>query len=114
MGQKPDISSMQGTGIHHQGHAKDTSADRQSLLADVQHRFHPGRSCATRLLLAYEEWSGMIEEGELVDVLYLDFAKAFNTIPIRKLLNKVKAHRIDRKILCWIEAFLVGHNSGSS
>ena len=40
----------------------------------------------------------MIEEGELVDVLYLDFAKAFNTIPIRKLLNKVKDHRNDRKI----------------
>ena len=50
----------------------------------------------------------MIEKGEPVDVLYLDLAKAFNTVPTRKLLSKVKAHGIDGKILHWIEAFLVG------
>ena len=40
--------------------------------------------------------------------MYLDLAKAFNTVPPRKLLHKVKAHGIDGKILKWIEAFLVG------
>ena len=50
----------------------------------------------------------MIEKGEPVDILYLDLAKAFNTVPPRKLLHKVKAHGIDGKILKWIEAFLVG------
>ena len=85
-----------------------THLQTEGLLADAQHGFRPGRSCATQLLLAYEEWSGMIEKGEPVDVLYLDLAKAFNTVPTRKLLNKVKAHGIDGKILRWIEAFLVG------
>ena len=78
------------------------------LLANAQHGFRPGRSCSTQLQLAVEEWSRLIEKGEPVDVLYLDLAKAFNTVPPRKLLHKVKAHGIDGKILKWIEAFLVG------
>ena len=79
-----------------------------NLLADAQHGFRPGRSCATQLLLAVEEWSALVERGEPVDILYLDLAKAFNTVPPRKLLQKVKAHGIDGKILRWIEAFLIG------
>ena len=50
----------------------------------------------------------MVERGEPVDVLYLDLAKAFNTVPHRRLLGKVKAHGVEGKILRWIEAFLVG------
>ena len=80
----------------------------RGLLADAQHGFRPGRSCATQLMMAIEEWSCMIEKGEPVDILYLDLAKAFNTVPPRKLLKKVKAYGIGGKILRWIEAFLVG------
>lgn len=79
----------------------------ESLLADAQHGFRPGRSCATQLLLAMEEWTSMIENGEPVDVLYLDLAKAFNTVPPRRLLRKVEAHGIGGRILRWIEAFLL-------
>ena len=50
----------------------------------------------------------MVEEGKPVDVLYLDLAKASNTVPPRKLLRKVKAYGIGGKILRWLEAFLVG------
>ena len=77
----------------------------ENLLHDAQHGFRPGRSCATQLLQAVEEWSKMIESGEPIEVLYLDLAKAFNTVPPKKLIQKLKAYSIDEKVLRWIEAF---------
>ena len=65
-----------------------THLQTEGLLADAQHGFRPGRSCTTQLLLAVEEWSRIIERGEPVDVLYLDLAKAFNTVPRRRFLRK--------------------------
>ena len=79
-----------------------------NLLTDAQHGFRPGRSCVTQLMLAIEEWSIMVERGEPIDILYLDLAKAFNTVPPRRLLTKLRAHRIEGKVLRWIEAFLIG------
>ena len=52
----------------------------ENLLADAQHGFRPGRSCATQLLLAVEEWSRSVEQGDPIDILYLDLSKAFNTV----------------------------------
>ena len=80
----------------------------ENLLSDAKHGFRPGRSCATQLLQAIEEWSNWIERSEPVDVLYLDLAKAFNTVPHGRLIEKVRAHGIGGKLLCWIEAFLSG------
>ena len=80
----------------------------ENLLADAQHGFRPGRSCTTQLLLAVEEWSRSIEQGDPIDILYLDLSKAFNTVSTRRLLHKVAAHGIRGKLLRWIEAFLVG------
>ena len=79
----------------------------EGLLADAQHGFRPGRSCITQLLLAMEEWTGMIEIGDPVDILYLDLAKAFNTVPPKRLLQKLETHGIGGKLLRWIGAFLL-------
>ena len=78
----------------------------ENLLSDAQHGFRPDRSCVTQLLLAIEDWSSMVENGEPVDVLYLDLAKALNTVPPKRLLKKVEAHGIGGKVLRWIGAFL--------
>ena len=80
----------------------------EELLDNAQHGFRPARSCATQLLLAVEEWSIAIERGDPVDIVYLDLAKAFNTVSTRRLLHKVSTHGIRGKLLRWIEAFLVG------
>ena len=49
-------------------------------LNDAQHGFLPKRSCSTQLLLALEDWTQLIENGEPVDVAYLDFQKAFDSV----------------------------------
>ena len=48
----------------------------------------------------------MYEEGRAVDIIYLDFQKAFDKVPHRKLLNKVESHGISGHIHRWISDWL--------
>jgi hypothetical protein len=50
----------------------------------------------------------MVDEGHDVDVIYLDFAKAFDKVPHQMLLAKLKKKGIAAKVLKWIEAWLSG------
>ena len=49
-----------------------------------------------------------VDSGKPVDVIYLDFQKAFDKVPHARLLNKLLAHRISGKILQWIGEWLNG------
>ena len=44
----------------------------RGLLADAQHGFRPGRSCATQLMMAIEEWSCMIEKGLRLSMIEIE------------------------------------------
>ncbi len=50
--------------------------------------------------------SASLHNGIPVDVILLDFAKAFDNVPHRRLLTKLRAYGFDGLILKWIEAFL--------
>lgn len=78
------------------------------LLADQQHGFRPKRSCNSQLLQTIDTWSRLLEDGIPLDVVYLDFSKAFDTVPHRRLLNKLQSYGVSGKLLSWIEAFLSG------
>jgi len=60
------------------------------------------RSCLTNLLEFLEHVTDAVDHGKPVDVTYLDFQKAFDKVPHRRLLNKLKAHGISGNILNWI------------
>ena len=79
--------------------------DERELLSEDQHGFRAGRSCATQLLEIVEIWTGMLDEGGGIDVVYLDFKKAFDSVPHRRLLKKLEAYGINVK---WAESFLMG------
>ena len=51
------------------------------LFTKEQHSFLPGRLCVTQLLTALEGWSKLLQDGIPIDVVYLDFSKAFNSVP---------------------------------
>ena len=55
-----------------------------------------------------ECWTRCIDVGTSIDVVYLDFLKAFDKVPHRRLLVKLEAYGINGKVLRWIEAFLSG------
>ena len=60
------------------------------LIGQTQHSFLKGKSCLTNLLEFYEDVSRAVDRGEPVDVIFLDFQKAFDKIPHKRLLQKVR------------------------
>ena len=76
------------------------------LFSIYQHGFVPERNCMTNLLACMEEWCKIIEEGDQIDVIYTDFAKAFDSVPHERLLVKLKSLGIKGKVLNWIKGFL--------
>ena len=57
---------------------------REKLLSPKQHGFVNGRSTVTQLLNYLDRAADAIAEGKVVDVIYFDFAKAFDTVPHRR------------------------------
>ena len=64
--------------------------DRNKSITDSQHGFRSKRSCRTNLLTFMEEVAEELDSGEVVDVLYLDFQKAFDKVPHLRLLTKLE------------------------
>jgi len=62
-----------------------------------------GRSCLTNLISCYDQLTQLMDEGKAEDVIYLDFSKAFDTVPHRILLEKLVAHGLDGCTLHWIK-----------
>jgi len=50
----------------------------------------------------------LVNEGKAMDVIYLDFNKAFDTVPHSVLLEKLAAHGLDGCTLCWVKNWLNG------
>lgn len=78
------------------------------LFCDEQHGFVPGRSCMTQLLVCLDEWTATLDKDEPLDTIYLDFKKAFDSVPHERLARKMKSYGIDGKIGVWIQSFLEG------
>ena len=53
-----------------------------------------------------EEITKWIDKRSSVDIIYLDFQKAFDKVPHQRLLLKFKAHGIGDSIIDWIEQWL--------
>ena len=81
---------------------------RNNLIRKSQHGFMPNKSCATNLLVFLETVTKAVDEGKNVDVIYLDFAKAFDLVPRQRLLEKLKAHGVSGPLLRWIGDWLKG------
>ncbi|GAB0209560.1 mitochondrial enolase superfamily member 1 [Grus japonensis] len=73
-----------------------------------QHGFMKGRSCLNNLISFYDQVTCLVDEGKAVDVIYLDFSKAFNTVSHSILLEKLDAHGLDRCTLHWVKNWLEG------
>ena len=80
--------------------------DANELFSNDQYGFRAKRSCVTQLLEALEEWTSLLDEGNSIDVIYFDFAKAFDSVPHQRLLSKLNSYGIRGNVLQWITAFL--------
>ena len=80
------------------------------LLSSKQYGFINGRSTTTQLLYYLDHCIKSVVDGGVVDTIYLDFAKAFDTVPHRRLPGKFSAYGIQGNILNWIKDFLCGRS----
>ena len=80
------------------------------LLSKKQHGFISGRSTVTQLLHYLDDCIGEISDGSVVDAIYLDFSKAFDTVPHLRLMSKLESYGITGKVKQWVESFLTGRS----
>ena len=80
--------------------------DKHNLIKDSQHGFTKGRSCLSNLLEFMDEVTGILDEGSPVDIIYLDFAKAFDKVPYQRLFKKLDAHGIKGRVAEWVKNWL--------
>ena len=78
----------------------------ENLLSSKQYGFINGRSTTTQLLSYLDRCIDTNVSGGFVDTIYFDIAKAFNSVPHKRLLGKLKFYGINGKGLGWIKAFL--------
>nr|VZI40228.1 unnamed protein product [Spirometra erinaceieuropaei] len=84
--------------------------ETHNLLSNAQYGFRRGRSCVTNLLYTMQSWTRALDAKHTVHVAYIDFRKAFDSVPHQRLLHKLRIMGIGGKLLKWIENFLVGRS----
>ena len=77
-----------------------------NLLNANQHGFVPKRSCMTQQIEVLEKWTKEYDLGRCVDVAFMDIKKAYDTVPHKRLVLKLKSFGFESKLLNWIDAFL--------
>lgn len=80
--------------------------EAENLLSTSQHGFVKGRSCTTNLLETLDVVTKSLADGYAVNLIYLDFLKAFDMVPHRRLLLKLKGYGFKTDLLNWLESFL--------
>jgi hypothetical protein len=79
-----------------------------NLIRKSQHGFYPGKSCTTNLLVFQDRVTKAVDEGNPVDIIFLDFSKAFDKVPRERLLAKLRAKGISGKLNHWLRNWLTG------
>ncbi|MES9905174.1 MAG: reverse transcriptase family protein [Sedimenticola sp.] len=80
--------------------------ESSELFVKHQHGFRPQHSCVTQLLEVTDEWFDILDKGGNIDCIYLDFRKAFDTVPHMRLSNKLYSYGVRGHVRQWIENFL--------
>ena len=78
------------------------------LKTSKQHGFTPKKSTTTNLIEALNIWSEALSHGLPVDIIYLDYEKAFDKVPHHRLILQLSKYGISGCMLNWIKDYL--HN----
>ena len=80
--------------------------DTLNILNPLQHGFRPNHSCQSQLISFVKDIQFSMNNHKQVDLLFLDFSKALDTVPHMRLLNKLLFYGIQGPILQWICSWL--------
>ena len=76
------------------------------LLSDFQFGFVKGRSTTLQLLNVLNDWTNSLENKLTTDCIYLDYQKAFDSVPHKRLISKLRSYRFNPVIISWVENYL--------
>ena len=85
-----------------------THLESNNILHDAQHGFRKRRSCESQLIVTIQDLAHNIDSKGQTDVILLDFSKAFDKVPNKRLLYKLHHYGIRNSNIGWIQDFLVG------
>ena len=82
--------------------------ESNATLQSTQHGFIPGYSIETAGITFLDLLTRSVDTGKLADAVFLDYAKAFDTVPHSLLLEKLRDHGVAGILLSWISDYLQG------
>ena len=84
--------------------------ENNNILHQRQHGFRRARSCETQLIDFTTQLSQHLENGQQIDAIIMDFAKAFDKVAHNRLLLKLKQYGIDGQTHRWVKDFVTGRS----
>ena len=78
------------------------------LFTNKQFGFLGGRSTVLQLLILLDQLTEILDGGGAIDIIYFDFAKAFDRVPHHRLMLKLASYGISGNVYDWIKSFLSG------
>lgn len=81
-----------------------------NLINRNQHGFLRKRSTVSQLLESINDWAIALDQGKPVDAIYIDYAKAFDSVSHPKLLLKLAGYGLSGNLLTWCTSFLSGRS----
>lgn len=94
--------------------------DKHEIISPFQHGFRKGLSTTTQLISTIHSFASIVDRPGQVDVIFLDFSKAFDRVPHSGLIYKLNEIGLPSTVVQWISAYLqmrkqfvdvVGHHS---
>jgi hypothetical protein len=79
---------------------------RNNFFTKKQYGFISGSSTALQLLEVLDNWTEALDLGYSIDCIYMDYQKAFDTEPHKRLHNTLTSYGINEQLIAWIDSFL--------
>ena len=82
--------------------------NEKGLITNAQYGIRSGRSLNLQLLKVIDDFTRAIDKHENVDVIYLDFKKALDSVPHKRLIGVLRQYGVTGRTLNWITDFISG------
>ena len=80
------------------------------ILFGNQHGFRKNHSCESQLILTVEDLAMNLDHGDQMDMIILDFSKAFDKVPHQRLISKLQFYGIQGSTLSWIKSWVTSRS----